>query len=89
MAVVNHAKIMDGLEQATSNLDKNEFIFSFLSTFAFPKSTIKLLKEGSSRNVAKIDGHIGIKKKLYFQPADMGSNIHQTLDELRGIDSCL
>jgi N-6 DNA Methylase. len=82
MAVVNHAKIMDGLEQATSNLDKNEFIFSFLSTFAFPKSTIKLLKEGSSRNVAKIDGHIGIKKKLYFQPADMGSNIHQTLDEL-------
>jgi hypothetical protein len=82
MAVVNHAKIMDGLEQATSNLDKNEFIFSFLSTFAFPKSTIKLLKEGSSRNVAKIEGHIGIKKKLYFQPADMGSDIHQTLDEL-------
>jgi hypothetical protein len=82
MAVVNHAKIMDGLEQATSNLDKNEFIFSFLSTFAFPKSTIKLLKEGSSRNVAKIEGHIGIKKKLYFQPTDMGSDIHQTLDEL-------
>lgn len=82
MAVVNHAKIMDGLEQATSNLDKNEFIFSFLSAFDVPKSTITLLKNGSSRNVAKTEGHIGIKKKLYFQPADMGSDIHQTLDEL-------
>lgn len=82
MAVVNHAKIMDGLEQATSNLDKNEFIFSFLSAFDVPKSTITLLKNGSSRNVAKTEGHIGIKKKLYFQPADMGSDIHQILDEL-------
>ena len=82
MAVVNHAIIMDGLEQATSNLDKNEFIFSFLSAFNFPKSTLTLLKNGSSRNVAKIEGHIGIKKKLYFQPADMGSDIHQILDEL-------
>ena len=55
MAVVNHAIIMDGLEQATSNLDKNEFIFSFLSAFNFPKSTLTLLKNGSSRNVAKIE----------------------------------
>ena len=82
MAVVNHAKIMDGLEQATSNLDKNEFIFSFLSAFDFPKSTITLLKNGNSRNVAKIEGHIGLKKKLYFQPVDIDNDIHQALDEL-------
>lgn len=83
MAVVNHAKIMDGLEQATSNLDKNEFIFSFLSAFGISQSTITLLKKGSSRNVAKIEGHIGIKKKLYFQPVEIGTDIHHTLDVLQ------
>lgn len=42
MAVVNHAKIMDGLEQATSNLDKNEFIFSFSSVL---NAHLLLIKE--------------------------------------------
>jgi hypothetical protein len=64
---VSQARIIESLEQACSNLNPDEFIFSFLDAYGFPKSTItRLRKGGDSRNIAK-GNDIGLKKKLYFR----------------------
>lgn len=67
---VNQAKIFEQLEQLTRELDRDEFIYGFMAAFDFPKATITQVRQGSSRNVAKEVGHVGLKNKLYFQRVD-------------------
>ena len=77
---VNQAKIFEQLEQLTSALDPNEFIYGFLTAFDFPKATITQVRQGGARNVAKEAGHVALKNKLYFQPAVDGSDLNALLD---------
>jgi hypothetical protein len=64
---ISQARIIESMEQVCSNLNPDEFIFSFLDAYGFPKSTItRLRKGGDSRNIAK-GNDIGLKKKLYFR----------------------
>ena len=35
---VNQAKIFEQLEQLTSEIDRDEFIYGFMSAFDFPKA---------------------------------------------------
>ncbi|WP_159179617.1 hypothetical protein, partial [Escherichia coli] len=61
---ISQARIIESLEQACSNLNPDEFIYSFLDAYGFPKSTItRLRKGGDNRNVGEGDD-IGLKKKL-------------------------
>lgn len=80
---VNQAKIFQQLEQLTTELNPDEFIYSFLTSFDFPKATITQLRQGGSRNVAKEAGHIALKNKLYYQTAskeeDLGAVLEQRL----------
>lgn len=79
---VSQASIIQSLENLVSDLDQNEFIFSFLDAYGFPKSTItRLRKEGDSRNVAE-NGDIGLRKQLYFRAVDQGADLNAQLDEL-------
>jgi type I restriction-modification system DNA methylase subunit len=80
---ISQARIIESMEQACSNLNPDEFIFSFLDAYGFPKSTITRLRKGDdSRNVAS-GNDIGLKKKLYFRSAPEGTDLNAEADSLR------
>lgn len=66
---VNQAKIFEQLEQLTRELNRDEFIYGFMTAFNFPKATITQVRQGGARNVAKESGHVALKNKLYYQSA--------------------
>ncbi|UAX02117.1 type IIL restriction-modification enzyme MmeI [Proteus terrae] len=78
---VNQAKIFEQLEHLTKELDPDEFIYGFMAAFNFPKATITQVRQGSSRNIAKEAGHVGLKNKLYFQGATVNDDLDDLLDE--------
>ena len=82
---VNQAKIFEKLEQLTRELDRDEFIYSFMAAFDFPKATITQVRQGSSRNVAKETGHVGLKNKFYFQSVNDKEDLDEAF-ELRIVD---
>ena len=45
---VNQAKIFEQLEQLTSEIDRDEFIYGFMSAFDFPKATITQVRQGGA-----------------------------------------
>lgn len=77
---VNQAKIFQQLEQLTGEIDRDEFIYGFMTAFDFPKATITQVRQGGARNVAKEAGHVALKNKLYFQPAVDGSDLNALLE---------
>lgn len=80
---VSQASIIEALESIVSNLDQNEFIYSFLDAYGFPKSTItRLRKEGDSRNVAE-NGDIALRKQLYFRAVTPGTDLDLEMEHLR------
>lgn len=79
---VSQASIIQSLENLVSDLSQDEFIFSFLDAYGFPKSTItRLRKEGDSRNVAE-NGDIGLRKQLYFRALAEGEDLNAQLEAL-------
>lgn len=58
-------KIVDLIE----NLDKDRFIFNFLSLYDFPKATITKLEKGVN-NVSKNKNEIHLKAKLFFRKVE-------------------
>ncbi|MBK5073630.1 class I SAM-dependent DNA methyltransferase [Budviciaceae bacterium CWB-B4] len=82
---VNQAKIFEQLEQLTRELERDEFIYGFMAAFDFPKATITQVRQGSSRNVAKEAGHVGLKNKLYFQSVNDKEDLDEAF-ELRIVD---
>lgn len=83
---ISQASIIESLEQACANLNEEEFIYSFLDAYGFPKSTITRLRNGSdSRNVAD-DGDIGLKKKLYFRAMSSGQDVSAEAEALKSSD---
>ncbi|MDW2007417.1 DNA methyltransferase [Vibrio sp. 431] len=79
---VNQAKIFEQLEKLVESPDPSEFIYGFLTAFNFPKSTITQIRQGGNRNVAKIKGHVGLKNKLYYFPAEGDQDIDAALDDV-------
>jgi hypothetical protein len=83
---ISQARIIESLEQACSNLNPDEFIYSFLDAYGFPKSTItRLRKGGDNRNVGEGDD-IGLKKKLYFRTTPAGADLDAELSALKASD---
>ncbi|WP_455291845.1 class I SAM-dependent DNA methyltransferase [Vibrio parahaemolyticus] len=78
---VNQAKILEQLEQLVTSTDRNEFIYGFLTAFQFPKATITQIRQGGTRNIAKIPGHVGLKNKLYYFHIEAGQDIDAAFDE--------
>ena len=78
---VNQAKIFEQLEQLTSELNRDEFIYGFMTAFDFPKATITQVRQGGTRNVAKEVGHVALKNKLYYQSASEGDDLDALLDQ--------
>ena len=76
---VNQAKIFEQLEQLTCKLDRDEFIYGFMTAFDFPKATITQVRQGGARNVAKEADHVALKNKLYFQRTAEGADLDALL----------
>lgn len=80
---ISQASIIKSLEQACTNVDSNEFIYSFLDAYGFPKSTITRLRNDSdSRNIAE-GNDVGLKKKLYFRVVHTGQDVSAEADSLK------
>ncbi|MEZ8327288.1 DNA methyltransferase [Vibrio splendidus] len=79
---VNQAKIFEQLEQLVEASDSTEFIYGFLTAFKFPKATITQIRQGGNRNIANLEGHVGLKNKLYYFPVSEGQDIDVALDEV-------
>lgn len=79
---VNQAKIFEQLEKLVEVPDPSEFIYGFLTAFNFPKATLTQIRQGGNRNVAKIKGHVGLKNKLYYFPAEGDQDIDAALDDV-------
>lgn len=79
---VNQAKIFEQLEQLVEASDPSEFIYGFLTAFKFPKATITQIRQSGNRNVAKLEGHVGLKNKLYYFPVNEDQDIDVALDEI-------
>ena len=77
---VNHANIFDQLEILTTELNKDEFIYGFMTAFDFKKSTITAIRQGGSRNMANEPGHVGLKNQFYFQPLREYEDIEAAFD---------
>lgn len=83
---INQARILESLETLCSDLNPDEFIFSFLTAFGFPKSTVTRLRNpDDNRNIGE-SGDIGLKKKLYFKPVMTGTDVAATADALKTND---
>jgi hypothetical protein len=78
---VNQAKIFEQLEQLTDKLDRDEFIYGFMTAFDFSKASISLIRQGGPRNVAKEAGHIALKNKFYYQSASEGEDLEALLKQ--------
>ena len=83
---VNPTKLFDGLAKLVQSEDKANFIYGFLRLFDTPKATItKLQNQTPGTNVADVSllGEIALSRKLYFKPADPGSDIYDILQTLK------
>jgi hypothetical protein len=85
---VNQAEIFSNFERLYKNLDKNEFIYDFLSCYGYAPATITLLKKGD-RNVAANpkSGEVALKNGVYFKPLMIGEDIYEMADRLIGLAS--
>lgn len=59
-------ELEDKIIELIENLDKDKFIFNFLSLYDFPKATITKLEKGVN-NVSKNKNEIHLKAKLFFK----------------------
>lgn len=75
------AEILEKLNtMLRSELNRNEIIYDFLLAYGTPKASIARLRSGDM-NLAKSEGELLLKKKLYFKTAK--GDLFATLDDLK------
>lgn len=80
---INQTQLYDTLQGLTQLPDTAEFIYGFLDAYGFPKSTITQLRNGGTRNVAKAEGDVALKKQLYFHSISKKANVHEAAEKLK------
>jgi hypothetical protein len=84
----DHSKIIDDLEKAVIELDKENFFYDFLNAYGIPKATITGLKKNTNgRNIGFDHGDIGFKNKIYFRLCEKGTNLQSELEKLKTLDA--
>src|SRR5690606_35540834 len=74
------SEIKDKLTNLVQHIDRNSFVYDFLSCFGLSKTTIARLRKGDY-NLSKVDGELFYKGKVFFTIEETGRLIH-TIDEL-------
>lgn len=73
-------EIQQNLKNVADNIDPESFIYDFLSSFGFSKTTITRLKKGDY-NLSKKEGELFYKGKIFFKVTKSEELLH-TIDEL-------
>ncbi|CAM3220684.1 class I SAM-dependent DNA methyltransferase [Empedobacter stercoris] len=74
------AEIQQNLHTLSQNIDQENFIYDFLSSFGLSKTTITRLKKGDY-NLSKVDGELFYKGKIFFK-VEKEANLLNLIDEL-------
>jgi type I restriction-modification system DNA methylase subunit len=78
---VNQGKVIESLEAICKVINRDEFIYQFLSAYGTAKTTLTRLRDGS-RNIG-INGDVGYKKNLYFRTVPVGTDVYQATEQLK------
>lgn len=78
---MNITQIEENIRKLVKSFNQDEFIFDFLTAYAFPKNTITRLKKGD-RNLSKNEGEIHLKKKIFFKSTN--EDLFKVLEEIKG-----
>lgn len=85
---INQTQLYDALQSLTQQSDvESEFIYGFLNAYGFAKSTVTQLRNGGTRNVAKVAGDVALKGQLYFRPVETGESLHEVAEYLKDGDA--
>ncbi|MFV0191551.1 N-6 DNA methylase [Empedobacter falsenii] len=74
------SEIQQNLHTLSQNIDQENFIYDFLSSFGLSKTTITRLKKGDY-NLSKVDGELFYKGKIFFK-VEKEANLLNLIDEL-------
>lgn len=74
------SEIQQNLHTLSQNIDQENFIYEFLSSFGLSKTTITRLKKGDY-NLSKVDGELFYKGKIFFK-VEKEANLLNLIDEL-------
>jgi len=78
---MNIGQIEENLSNLIRNFSRENFIYELLLAYGLPKTTITLLKKGK-HNLAKKEGQIILKKKLFFQESE-NQDLHALIDSIQ------
>lgn len=78
---MNIQQLEKNIRKLVAEIDQENFIYDLLLAYELPKASITRLKKGKY-NLAKVDGEILWKKKLYFKTVP-GDDLHHTIDEMK------
>ncbi|WP_308620620.1 type IIL restriction-modification enzyme MmeI [uncultured Desulfovibrio sp.] len=82
MTTLNQGKIVNALESARKG-PQQDFIWEFLKAYGTSAATLKRLWLGDGqRNVAKLEGDLGVPQKLYFRAVPEGQPLSDALAEI-------
>ncbi|MDE6734959.1 MAG: hypothetical protein K2J64_05785 [Desulfovibrio sp.] len=82
MVTLNQGKIVKALESAVKG-PQQDFIWEFLKAYGTSAATLKRLRLGDGqRNVAKLEGDLGVPQKLYFRAVPEGQPLPDALAEI-------
>lgn len=73
-------EIQQNLHTLSQNIEQENFIYDFLSSFGLSKTTITRLKKGDY-NLSKVDGELFYKGKIFFK-VEKEANLLNLIDEL-------
>ena len=74
------SEIQQNIHTLSQNIDQENFIYDFLSSFGLSKTTITRLKKGDY-NLSKVDGELFYKGKIFFK-VEQEANLLNLIDEL-------
>ena len=72
---MNEREIEKNVQDVIKNFVQDTFIYNLLAAYDTPRATVKRLKDGAL-NLAKIEGEIIWKKKLFFKPIEKIDDIN-------------
>lgn len=74
------SEIQQNLHTLSQNIEQENFIYEFLSSFGLSKTTITRLKKGDY-NLSKVNGELFYKGKIFFK-VEKEANLLNLIDEL-------
>ncbi|MGB0334412.1 MAG: class I SAM-dependent DNA methyltransferase [Opitutales bacterium] len=78
---MRHAELVANIQALVINTpDQSEFVYEFLRAYGTPNASVARLKSGQM-NLAKSDGELLLKKKLYFKATE--GDLFAALDALK------